>query len=395
MRKKRQTIYQAGGVKVHLSANGTFAIDGTIHGKRVRKRAKSQEEAELITNSLVEGRDATGVIRADLTDKEARDAEDALEILKSCSEPVTLLELAKAYQDAEQRKQSPLIVDAVWRFLGAKEHRSERTQQEMKSRLFRFSNWAKDKTLDEVSKVDAQMFLQAVPSGSFNHFLRLCKGLYIWAVEHELTGVNPFAHIKLRTREHVDVSLLSCCESKALLEASETLLDGELLAYTAICLFAGLRPDSEMRNLTWDSINLEDAEIRVTRGKTRIPRTVEMPTNLLKWLMICDKTKPIYPTNFRRKWAKIRQAAGFKGGAATTEKQRQAEKDLKPWQSDVTRHSAISNRVRQKGDINTTATWAGNSPAVIRKHYLGLVSGSESAEFWNISPRPHLTRGAC
>ena len=67
-----------------------------------------------------------------------------------------------------------------------------------------------------------------------------------------------------------------------------------------------------MRKLSWDAINLEDAEIRVTQGKTRIPRTVEMPENLVGWLKICDRSRAIYPKNFRRKWAAVRKRAGFK-----------------------------------------------------------------------------------
>ena len=37
--------------------------------------------------------------------------------------------------------------------------------------------------------------------------------------------------------------------------------------------------------------------------------------------------------------------------------------------------------MRQSGDVHSTATWAGNSPAMIRSHYLGLASGSEALTF--------------
>ena len=136
-----------------------------------------------------------------------------------------------------------------------------------------------------------------------------------------------------------------------------------------------------MRHLSWETINLEDAEIRVTMGKTRIPRTVDIPNNLVKLLRKCDQSLPIYPKNFRRKWAKVRNKAGFKGGAAKTAKEKSQEAELKPWVKDYTRHTAISYRVRQTGDIHRTATWAGNSPAMIRSHYLGLVSASEALKF--------------
>ena len=139
-----------------------------------------------------------------------------------------------------------------------------------------------------------------------------------------------------------------------------------------------------MRYLTWEAINLEDAEIRVTKGKTRIPRTVDIPENLVKWLRKCDQNRAIYPKNFRRKWSKVRNKAGFKGGAAMTFKEKAQEEGLKPWVKDYTRHTAISYRVRQTGDIHRTATWAGNSPAIIRSHYLGLVSGSASFKYTSL-----------
>ena len=170
------------------------------------------------------------------------------------------------------------------------------------------------------------------------------------------------------------------------MKAAAELYDTELLAFAAITIFAGLRPDSEMRHLKWESISFEDEEIRVIKGKTRTPRTVEIPKNLISWLKICDQSLPIFPDGFRYKWAAVRNAAGFKGGAAKTRTKKAAEVRLKPWIKDYTRHTAISHRVRQTGDIHKTATWAGNSPAIIRSHYLGLVSRSVTADFWSIHP---------
>jgi integrase len=240
-----------------------------------------------------------------------------------------------------------------------------------------------DMHIERFGESDATAFLDSVPQGSYNHFLRHCRGLFAWAVRMGHIKTNPFANICPRQAEHKEVSVLSVQEAKALLEAAEALYGGELLAYVAITLFAGLRPDSEMRKLSWNAINLEDAEIRVTQGKTRIPRTVEMPENLVGWLKICDCSRAIYPKNFRRKWAAVRNRAGFKGGVAITPKQRDSEAGLKPWVKDYARHSAISYRVRQTGDIFKTATWAGNSPGIIRRHYLGLVSSKEARKYWN------------
>jgi hypothetical protein len=32
------------------------------------------------------------------------------------------------------------------------------------------------------------------------------------------------------------------------------------------------------------------------------------------------------------------------------------------------------------------ATWAGNSPNIIHRHYKGLVKEADAAEFWSITP---------
>jgi site-specific recombinase XerD len=381
-RKKRTQIYSTNNLFVYPTDNGTFSLEGVIHGRRIRARAKTLEEAKSKCHSLEEGKQTENVTRTLLDQKQLREAERAFERLP---EGVSLSEAVESFLSNYSVSQTPLVA-AVWRYLETKEHRQPETYKDAKNKLLRFSTWGDGKHLETFTTTDATEFLAGVPEGSFNHFLRHCKGLFKWAERESLITANPYAHIKLRTRQHTEVGVLSCDEANALLEASERLHGGELLPYVCITLFAGLRPDSEMKHLTWEAINLEDAEIRVTKGKTQTPRTVEMPTNLLQWLLICDRTRPIYPTNFRRKWAVVRQAAGFRGGIAKTQKQKEAEAERKPWVKDYTRHSAISYRVRQKGDINTTATWAGNSPAIIRTNYLGLVSGREAANFWSLEP---------
>lgn len=387
-RLRKSKLYSTESLFVYKTDNQTFAIEGILNGKRVRQRAKSLDEAKTKCHTLEEGSNSQNIARTNLNSDQIKDAERTFELLPS---GVSLSTVASYYLDNYIKTSTP-IIDAICKYLETKEHRSPQTYRDAKGKLMRFHQWAGDQALEAITEKGARLFLQSVPKGSYNHFLRITKGFYRWAERQQLVNENPFTHIQLRTRQHTDVALLTCDEATKLLEAAQGIQDGELLAYTAIILFAGLRPDSEMKKLTWDAINMEDAEIRVTIGKTRTPRTVEMPSNLLRWLMMCDRSKPIYPTNFRRKWAKVRNAAGFKGGSAHTEKEKNAEQDLKPWIKDVTRHSAISYRVRKTGDINTAATWAGNSPAIIRTNYLGLVSGSDAKAYYSLNPADQIAR---
>jgi hypothetical protein len=60
--------------------------------------------------------------------------------------------------------------------------------------------------------------------------------------------------------------------------------------------------------------------------------------------------------------------------------------DLKPWTADVMRHTGISNHLAEHQHEGKTATWAGNSPDVIQRHYKGLVSRKDAKAFWAIAP---------
>ena len=379
-RHKRNKLYSTNHLFVYPTKSDSFSLEGVINGKRIRLLYRSLQEAKYKCHNLEEGINDLEIARTKLDKAQLRSAEQAFDLLPK---DASLDEAVRLYLKTNKPRRIA-IKDAVWEFLATKENCSKNTYDQAKGLLMKLANWADGRTLDSISREDAKEYLKTARSGSFNHYLRFAKSLYKWAISEELTDNNPFQNIAPKTRIHTEVSILSCDEAKALLGASEALYGGELLPYTAITLFAGLRPDSEMRLLTWETINLEDAEIRVTMGKTRIPRTVDIPVNLVKWLRKCDPSLPIYPKNFRRKWAKVRNKAGFTGGVAKTAKEKAQEAGLKPWVKDYTRHTAISYRVRQTGDIHRTATWAGNSPAMIRSHYLGLVSGSEAFKYIDI-----------
>jgi hypothetical protein len=52
----------------------------------------------------------------------------------------------------------------------------------------------------------------------------------------------------------------------------------------------------------------------------------------------------------------------------------------------VLRHTFISMHVAKFRSMGDTALQAGNSEAIIKKHYLNLVSPEEADAFWQIVP---------
>lgn len=373
--QRRERIYQTNQLNVYRTKEGSFAIDGVAYGKRHRKRYKSLDEAIAATHLIEEQQPSLNVCRTLLNQERISDAEAACALLPH---GVTLLELVQDYRRSEQNRQISLK-EAIYSYLDTKDGCSHHTYRQVKRILFELLNFTADQRVDLIKKEKAEHFLNRQSPGSFNAYLRICKGLFIWALRNEYTTSNPFAHIKAKKRKLGEIALLSPSEVKDLLMSAKTWKDGLLLPYASICIYAGLRPDSEMRHLTWDKINLKDREIRVTKGKTDTPRLVEMPKCLTTILKQCNFNQKIYPSNFRRIWSEVRRRAGFKSGLSG---KAQSEKHLKPWVKDIMRHTAISYHVRATGDIFTTATWAGNSPEIIKRHYLGLVTKAEQKNFF-------------
>src|SRR4029077_1148417 len=81
--------------------------------------------------------------------------------------------------------------------------------------------------------------------------------------------------------------------------------------------------------------------------------------------------------DFKRSWDAVKHAAGFNGKDTAT---------TRVWVSDYMRHTGISMHLVKHENEGKTASWAGNSPDIIHKHYKGLVKAKDCAEFWSISP---------
>lgn len=284
---------------------------------------------------------------------------------------------------------SPLL-DALTRYLGSKERRkrSERTLYEIRNRCTAFTEFVGNKPIDQVLQHDLEEFLSQYNGQSYNNYRSKLFSFFKWAERERLCTGNPVEQIERMDIDR-DPQFLAPEEATDLLRAARDTNDSELLAYVAIALFGGLRPDSELKRLTWRGVNFEDGEIQVPKGKTGVARTVKASANLMQFLGTCDRRKPIIPKgNFQRKFAAVKRAAGFKGGVSDSKRLMaiEAEPYRKPWIPDITRHSYITYHVRQHGDIYQTATAAGNSPGVIKAHYEGAAKGSEATAFWGITP---------
>lgn len=161
--------------------------------------------------------------------------------------------------------------------------------------------------------------------------------------------------------------------------------DDGMLPFIVISAFAGLR-HAEVARLDWSEIDLDDGfiEVRAAKSKTGERRLVPIHDNLKQWLLPLRQArgKVVPYVNTTKQLLKIAKATGRK---ADDEK---GLPEIKPveWKHNALRHSAISYRVAESADVPRVSDECGNSPQMIRQHYLRRVKPAEAARWFSIAP---------
>ena len=239
---------------------------------------------------------------------------------------------------------------------------------------------------------------------------RALHALFNYAMRREYVERNPVATVeKPRELGPDKVDIFTPAEAEAVLRAAQD-KDPRLVPYFAVGMFAGLRPQNELRLLDWGNINLEAGLLTVTRRTSKTARVRHVPIlpNLRAWLESVPAAKRkgrlFYSRRafFRvlgRDWPQSRgqsvraekaaRAAkkGFKmPGPEPLAKPKKKEKPLR-WGADIMRHTFCSFRQAVLRDIGKLCHEAGNTPAVATAHYLNpRASGAEVKKFWSIMP---------
>jgi integrase len=188
-------------------------------------------------------------------------------------------------------------------------------------------------------------------------------------------AANPLAAVKRCRVDHWRGSAPAITSKQAaeLMAHVETVHGGALVPFFALCLFAGIRPSGEISKLSAADVSAENASIIIEPrvSKVNMRRLLTIQPNLAAWLEAYPLDKfPIIPPkmkNFRGKLTRIRKE--FKLA------------------HDVLRHTFISMHVAKFRSMGDTALQAGNSEAIIRRHYLNVTTQQEANAFFNIAPR--------
>lgn len=179
------------------------------------------------------------------------------------------------------------------------------------------------------------------------------------AAEQSESFKEPDKEIAIYTPEEMEKILLAA--------------HARILPLLAIGGFTGIRT-AEICKLNWEDIKWDRGHIEIAgrKAKTAARRLAPLPENLKAWL-----------AQWRQETGPIITMSDPSGAMADTAVKAQIRGG---WRQNALRHSFISYRVAETGDVARTALEAGNSPKMIFRHYREVVDGVAAKAWFSILP---------
>ena len=382
--------------KVKLRANGhvyfAWKVDGRINGTRHRRFFSDREEAEAHRAvKEIQALNEAKVVRTTvsrLSGDQLRDAEAALQRLQGRYSLVLAADwLLRTFRDTLTQKS---FAESIPLFLDERRaHLRRTTYQDYKTTLTSFAYLHGSRKLSEIGTGDIIDFLKSrkVTGKTWNNLRADLNAFFVWCEKPPRNWIvnNPVKDVEKFEVAQGIPEILSAEKVKDLFAYLETyrgnprkpLEPGCLVPYFALATFAGLRPAINGGEITRLArlkkhdriIDLQAGVIRVTPelAKTKDVRQIMIQPCLNAWLTRYPIDRyPIIPSSASNLLAEVRKE--FSLG------------------HDWLRHTFISMHVTKFRSMGDTALQAGNSEAIIKKHYLNLVSPEEADAFWKIVP---------
>ena len=243
------------------------------------------------------------------------------------------------------------------------------------NRLLRTKPELGKRNFSELSVSECEEWLNAAfhTNQQFNKARAMLHGLFEFAIRREWCDKNPIKRIERRKVVEKEIQPLKLSETKRLIKTAQN--ESPVYAVVAALLvYTGIRP-REVRRLTWCDIDTEEKTITVRSqcSKTGGVRQVEIPPVLNRVLIAHSrelKEEKICPTDWQRRWRKIRDNSGFRGR----------------WVQDVLRHTYASFHAKNYADLPRLQLNMGHRDlSLLRSRYVNMhgISRIEAKSFFN------------
>ena len=270
------------------------------------------------------------------------------------------------------------VAEVVAELIATREARgaSVRYIGDLRARLGRFAEtFAVD--ISSVTTADVQRWLDGldVSPQTAKNFRTVLSTLFSFAESrgYIFKGGNPVESTeKISANGEGEIEIFTPEEIGKLLHAASKHA-ADFLPVLALGAFAGMRT-MEIQRLEWSNIDLAGGFIHIgaDNSKTRSRRLVPILPNLARWLAPYARRKgQVFngtPDDLREARAETVKASGV------------------PWKANALRHSFISYRLADIQNAAQVALEAGNSPAVVFKHYRELVKPSAVKAWFAVAP---------
>lgn len=243
------------------------------------------------------------------------------------------------------------------------------------NRLLRTKPELGKRNFSELSVSECEEWLNAAfhTNPQFNKARTMLHGLFEFALRREWCDKNPIKRIERKKVVEKEIQPLKLTETKRLIKTAQR--ESPVYAVVAALLvYTGIRP-REVRRLTWRDIDTEEKTITVRSqcSKTGGVRQVEIPPVLNRVLIAHSrelKEEKICPTDWQRRWRKIRDNSGFRGR----------------WVQDVLRHTYASFHAKNYADLPRLQLNMGHRDlSLLRSRYVNMhgISRIEAKSFFN------------
>jgi integrase len=189
---------------------------------------------------------------------------------------------------------------------------------------------------------------------------------------------------KRKTRKSA-IGVLTAEECRALLETAEKHYP-ECVPAFAISLFTGIR-NAELERLEPEDITPDGITLSADSTKTNRRRFIEMPAPLTAWLRAYPIDETVLPANWFRKEKAVRRKAGWRVWCNLCDPPG-APEDFPDWPDNGLRHTHASVMVALGKPLDSLTFEFGHSggAAVLKSHYVGVMTKAEAIKIWSIGP---------
>ena len=344
--------------------------------------AKQAQDALTIRDMLDAYRLETGKVLS-IVELTASHLAAVKELPKNC----TLIEAVRVYRQSIAAVQRKPLAQAVKEFCDARRPKGVSVDgkrsvlspvyvQDTERQLTEFSDANTGADVCDLTKQHLDLFVEShakLSPKSRNHYRATLRMFFGWCQRRDYLAANhrllEADGLRKEDADTGDVDYYRPAELRLMLDSAAP----EMAVIIAMQAFGGLRLQEALR-LDWGDVWRVSGHVEISsaKAKTRSRRLVEINSTLAAWL------KP-----YRKK---IGAVTSLTLDTYTGQLIRLRKRLKIPSRKNGLRHGFLTAHYALNQNENQTAAQAGTSPAMLFRHYKGLMARKEAAEWFVVNP---------